>query len=110
MDEMFKLALNGGVGVVLAYLVLKWQREDGKNRANECRDCAIQAKAWAQQEREDKIAMRDALEGNTRAITVITEMIRRLSGEDFNADQLVHPLGGRDGRGPNSPHGPDRGR
>jgi hypothetical protein len=86
MEELIKVAINGGVGVVLALVVLRWQREDGKTRAEECKQCAIQAKAWAVQEREDKVAMRAALEGNTRAIAIFTEVIR-----GWKSEQERHP-------------------
>ncbi len=78
MDELFKIAINGGVGVVLAYVVLRWQRSDAKDRAEECKHCAIQAKAWAVQERDDKQILMDVVQANTKATTELTEVIRNL--------------------------------
>ncbi len=78
MDELLKLAINGGVGVVLAVVVLKWLRADSTARAEECKQCAIQAKGWALQERDDKVMLMDVVQANTRATTELTEVIRRL--------------------------------
>jgi len=78
MDELLKLAVNGGVGVVLAVVVLKWQREDGKARAEECKRCADDTRVWATQERDDKIMLMQVLQQNTQVITELREAVQAL--------------------------------
>ena len=69
MDEVWKLVLNGGVSVVLAYIVLKWQRADLISRAADCKECADRNAGMASNERADKLMMLEVIQRNTEAVT-----------------------------------------
>ena len=80
MSELGQLAINGGVGVVLAVVVMRWMRSDLVTRAEECKSCAAKAMGLAESERGDKLAMIDALQRNTEAITRLVDAVRAIGG------------------------------
>lgn len=80
MEEILKVAVNGGVGLVLAILVLRWQREDGKERAAACKECCERERSAREDERADKLLMVDALQRNTQALTEVVEAVRSIGG------------------------------
>ena len=77
---MGQLAINGGVGVVLAVVVMRWMRSDLLTRAGECKSCAARAMGLAESERTDKLAMMEALQRNTEAITRLVDAVRAIGG------------------------------
>ncbi len=78
MEELGQLAVNGGVAVVLAYVVLRWQRSDLVARAEQCKRCMERVLALAEAERADKVMILDVVRGNTAALTQVVDAVRTL--------------------------------
>lgn len=79
-EELAGVVVNGGVGVVLAVVVMRWLRSDLARRAEECKVCAGRALGLAESERGDKMAMMEALQRNTEAITRLVDAVRGMGG------------------------------
>lgn len=82
MEDLAGVALNGGVGLVLAYVVLRWQRSDLVARARECKACAERALRMVEQERQDKLMVLEVVQRNTEALTRLVDAVRGLGGSE----------------------------
>lgn len=92
MEELFKVAAESGISVVLAAVVLIWARADAKAREDGLAQRLIE-------ERQDKLELLKVLHDSTEAITMLTSAIAELRG-DLRGDleRMARMLGGRDGR------------
>lgn len=74
--EILNAALNGGVGVVLAIVVIYWYRQDAQARIDNEKQRTSEAKQSAREQREDKILMMTTLKENTKAINELIGAVR----------------------------------
>lgn len=86
MEALMQIAANGGIGGVLAYVVLRWQRSDLLKRAAECKSCADRMLAMAESERADKLMVLEVVRGNTEALTRLVDAVRTLTNGDGRLD------------------------
>ena len=62
MEELGQVVVNGGVSVVLAYVVVRWLSSELVKRASECKECAARNLEMAREQRDDKMMVRRAAE------------------------------------------------
>ncbi len=66
MSEIAQVAINGGVSVVLAYVVVRWLGSDLTRRA--------------EAERADKRLLLEVVQRNTEALTRLVDAVRAIGG------------------------------
>jgi hypothetical protein len=69
--ELFRTALNAGIGTFLALVVIYWYRQDAKDRISELQE-------QYRREREDKLLLIQVVQDNTRAMAELKAIIERL--------------------------------
>ncbi len=69
--ELFRTALNAGIGTFLALVVISWYRQDARDRIAELQE-------QYRREREDKLLLIQVVQDNTRAMAELKAIIERL--------------------------------
>ncbi len=85
MSELAQVAINGGVSVVLAYVVVRWLNSD-RTRQTEV-------------ERADKEMLLEVVQRNTEALTRLVDAVRAIGGNGRLA--AAEKGDGKGGRVPN---------
>jgi hypothetical protein len=67
ITEIIKAAADNSIALVLALVVIYWNRKDAKEHIS--------------QEREDKLLMVKTLQENTAILTELKTLVRRLNGK-----------------------------
>ncbi len=69
---------------------MRGMRADLVRRAEECKACAARAMGLAEAERGDKLAMMEALQRNTEAITRLVDAVRAIGGNGRLEGKYAH--------------------
>ena len=72
--EILSSLADAGLGLLIAVIVIYWNRIDAKERIAE-------AKEHFQQEREDKLLLIETLQKNTQVLAEIKILVERLNGK-----------------------------
>lgn len=92
LEELITFVLNGSLAVVLALVVLYWQRIDSRERINNERQRTAEAQQRAEYERQDKLRMLDVLHNNTQAMNEISNAMRDTAGAVREMRQVLQSM------------------
>lgn len=79
IGKLLEAAINGGIAVVLAVVVIYWYRSDSKERIADEKARTEEAKARTMAEMQRNDQMIRIIEQNTSAFTRLEEAVRALS-------------------------------
>ena len=68
ITEIIKACADSSIALVLALVVIYWNRKDSKEHADK--------------EREDKLLLMTTLQENTKVLTELKTLVQRLNGKD----------------------------
>lgn len=81
MEELFKLAINGGVSFLLALVVVHWMRTDAKEREERMRkgqeERLRQEAERIEQYRLERKELIEVIRGNSEAMTELKNIIHQ---------------------------------
>lgn len=92
LDELVTFILNGSLAVILALVVLYWQRIDARERLENERERTQQARQRAEFERQDKLRLLDVLDRNTHAMNEISNATRENAGAVREMRQVLQAM------------------
>lgn len=79
--EILSNLSDAGLGLLIAVLVIYWNRIDAKEQVAEAEKRVVEAKEQSQQEREDKLLLIDSLQKNTRVLAELKVLVERFNGK-----------------------------